>query len=894
MLSVLWLMPHETAAVSLSASPTTATVGQQVHFTAVSTFRQIAVSVAISTSCTMQVNYGDGSGWGNLGSSCAVPPDSCTRSSSHSYNAAGIYNAQIRPAPGSAGCRLLISPTTDTVRVVVNAAPATTVPGSTTTAIISKTVVQHVTLPDGIVGMAYEYALGSSRATYRRISGRLAAGLKINRHLLQGVPERQGTYRFNVKATDSRGTVTETAYVLKVVKARLRVMATPQKITLDRNRSGSFNLTYHLTSTERISDTISSARGLFLAGSRTLGTINTRISTSMTRGAGQLNERVVVPLRIIQTARRLGLDRIQYQRTFTARYMDAATTSSTAIAVGTGFTFTHIRLLFDDHTSKKFVKRNEKIGGARVELRYEGAGLLKGYWQVDDRILARVTRNLPFANTRTLTLQLPKVPRLPTYSMGSHRLRFVITNPPMHIAFPQVIYVVTGEDLAISHPIHLLSPIKGATTDTGSLQFFWKPRHEVALYKLEILAGKGEKQKTVFSAFSKKAFYTLPERAGMKKLIQGEQYSWRITGLDRNNKPIARSRDEAFRLGAKPLSYVPGRLLMLVAVRPGLDINKLVTTLTAKYPLTLEGRKPLQQLGRELVTFSITSGNVKQLGRAIAAEQQGVLVQPDYLYSTLGAISEQANRSSLFQFLRLKATSTGKGVRVAIIDTGVDLHHDDLSPNIVAHANFIKDSPYRAEIHGTAVAGIIGATVNGTGSAGIAPESSLIALRGCEQVRPDKAEGRCYSSSIIQAINAAMANKARFINMSLGTNAPDHLVASGLDTATDAGIVILAPAGNDPHQTDLAFPASHPKVISVAGALDNGRKMPNDRVAARADCILPAQYVPVTLPGNRVSFMNGTSMASAEAAGLLADLNPDTEKITACRKTPRLLACLGK
>jgi len=332
---------------------------------------------------------------------------------------------------------------------------------------------------------------------------------------------------------------------------------------------------------------------------------------------------------------------------------------------------------------------------------------------------------------------------------------------------------------------------------------------------------------------------------------------------------------------------------MLVTVRPGLDINKLLTTLTSKYPLTLEGRKPLPQLGRELVTFS-TSGNVEQLGRAIAAEQQGVLVQPDYLYSTLGAISEQANRNSLFQFLHMKTSSTGQGVRVAIIDTGVDLHHDDLSPNIVAHANFIKGSPYRAEIHGTAVAGIIGALANGTGSAGIAPGSSLIALRACKQVRPDKAEGRCYSSSIIQAIDAAMANKARFINMSLGAKVPDHLVASGLDTATDAGIVILAPAGNDPRQTGLAFPASHPKVISVAGLLDNGRKMPNDRVASQADCVLPAQYIQVALPGNRVSFMNGTSMASAEAAGVLADLNPDTEKITACRKTPRLLACLGK
>ena len=862
---LLALLPQAALAVSITA-PSSATVGQSITATS-------AADIDSSTlPCTLQINFGDASGWQNAVPQCTMP--NCRRSLPHVYSSPGLYSIQTQ----GSGC-IFLGPATATTRIIVTNTPPS--------------AIQEIDLPDGVVGMEYEYELGARSNRYRKKSGRMDSGLKIVRNTIKGTPVKEGKYRFQITATDPSGNVVNTWYNLKITRALLTVTTTPDKVTLDRNRAGSFRLTYHFKSSEKLDDTLSSPRGVFLAGSRRLGTINKNISVRMTKGKAQLSEQVTIPLAVIKAAQRMGVDKIRYQRTFTAKYMDAATTSSIGVTVGTGFTFTKIRITFLDKTSKKFVKRREKIDGAQVELHYEGAGLLKGYWQVDDRILARVTKSLPFSSGRTITLQLPKVPSLPTHTIGSHRLRFVITNPPMRIPFPQVIYVVTGEDTAAGHPIHLLSPIDGATTDTTALTFSWKPRHDVTLYKLEILAGKGKKQKTVFSAFSKKSSYTLPQKVGMDKLIIGKKYRWRITGLDRNNNPVARSRDEEFRLGPKPLTYIPGRLLMLVDLRPGLDINKLVATLTSRYPLTIEGRKQLPQLGRELVTFS-TSGNVEQLGRVIAAEQQGIVIQPDYLYSTLGAISEQANRSSLFQFLHFKTSSKGKGVRVAIIDTGVDLSQDDLAPNIVAHANFIKGSPYRAEIHGTAVAGIIGALVNGTGSAGIAPNSSLIALRACKQVRPDKAEGRCYTSSIIQAIDAAIADKAQFINMSLGAPVPDHLVASGLDTATDAGMVILAPAGNDPHQTGLAFPASHPKVISVAGMLDNGRKMPNDRVAAQADCILPAQYVQVTLPGNRVSFMNGTSMASAEAAGLLADLNPDAKKITACRKTPRLLACLGK
>jgi subtilisin family serine protease len=190
------------------------------------------------------------------------------------------------------------------------------------------------------------------------------------------------------------------------------------------------------------------------------------------------------------------------------------------------------------------------------------------------------------------------------------------------------------------------------------------------------------------------------------------------------------------------------------------------------------------------------------------------------------------------------------------------------------------------------VASIIGARLDGQGTAGIAPESELIALRACEQIHPDKAAGRCYSSSILKALDLAMEKQATIVNMSIGTRSEDTMVASALDTVAATGMVLVAPAGNDPTQTRLSFPASHAQVISVAGQSDNGHPMPNATVASQADIILPGQYVAVDLPGNRTSFMHGTSMASAKAAGLFASLHPDADRMADCRKQDHLIACL--
>jgi hypothetical protein len=741
--------------------------------------------------------------------------------------------------------------------------------------------------------MDYSYTLGSRNNRYQLITGRMDSGLRISYNRISGVPEREGKYSFQIRETDPRGNIIDTWYSLKIIKARLTVQTTPDKVTMDRNRSGSFDLTYIISSSEQLDDTITSARGVFLAGNRTLGTVTVPLKVEMVRGKAQVREKVTVPLDVIKKAQRSGIDRIVYQRTFTARYMDEATTGSLAVTVGTGFTFTRIRITFLDHTSKKFVKRNETIDGARVELDYEGAGLLKGYWQVDDRILARVTRSLPFANSRTIVLTLPKVPPLPTSSTGSHRLRFVITDPAMNISFPQIIYIVTGDDVSKTSPIHLLAPRDGATINTSGLTFSWKPRHGVSAYRFEIFTQDKEGKNIVFSAFARKTTYVVPARIAEKKFAERGTWKWQVTGLNQKNKPVAASAVRSFSVQVDALEskMVPGRILMLFAAGDKNRNSRLISTMTQKYDLRMESRTVLPRLDRELVVFS-TSGDASVLIRRLRREQTDAVVQGDYLYSTLGRPEETRNRKMVMTYLGLDSMGTGKGMRVAVIDTGVDLDQEDLAGVILAHANFIPGSSYRAELHGTAVASVIHARLNHDGTAGIAPESRLIALRACEQRNDGEPMGRCYSSSILRALDRAMGEDADIVNMSLGTQVSDDMVARALDRALESGMILVAPAGNDPHQTSLVFPASHEGVVSVAGMSDNNKPMPNRRVAAMADLVLPARYVLVDLPGNRTTFMHGTSMASAEAAGLFAGLHPDADCMADCRNQDQLIACL--
>lgn len=202
--------------------------------------------------------------------------------------------------------------------------------------------------------------------------------------------------------------------------------------------------------------------------------------------------------------------------------------------------------------------------------------------------------------------------------------------------------------------------------------------------------------------------------------------------------------------------------------------------------------------------------------------------------------------------------ATGQGIRIAVIDSGVDVDHPDFRGQVAINRNFVDAGPPLAETHGTEVAGIIAARAgNGIGIAGIAPKARLLALRACWQ--QGAASAQCNSFTLAKALQFAISNKAQVLNLSLG-GAPDVLLARLLDVALQRGITVVAAV--DPRVDGGGFPASHPGVLAVTGTQSGATDTPAFRVAGNG--------VPAPIPGGGWTVVDGSSFAAAQLSGLVA------------------------
>jgi hypothetical protein len=206
----------------------------------------------------------------------------------------------------------------------------------------------------------------------------------------------------------------------------------------------------------------------------------------------------------------------------------------------------------------------------------------------------------------------------------------------------------------------------------------------------------------------------------------------------------------------------------------------------------------------------------------------------------------------------LHRVATGKAIRIAEVDTGVDARHPDLAGQVALARDFVDGSD-PAEIHGTAVAGIIAARAdNGIGIAGVAPGASVLALRACWE-RPGKgADAVCSTFTVAKALQFALERDVQVINLSIG-GPQDRLLERLLDVALARGISVVAA---DSETREASFPASHRGVLAVAS---EGTPL------TRADVLLaPGSDIPATLPGGRWGVVTGASFATAQVTGLVA------------------------
>lgn len=212
-------------------------------------------------------------------------------------------------------------------------------------------------------------------------------------------------------------------------------------------------------------------------------------------------------------------------------------------------------------------------------------------------------------------------------------------------------------------------------------------------------------------------------------------------------------------------------------------------------------------------------------------------------------------------------------VKVAVIDTGIELSHPDLKLNIKGGYNAIRPgrSPNDDNGHGTHVAGIIAAVNNNIGVVGVAPAADLYAVKSLSK------SGSGFLSDIIEGIDWAIQNKMQVINMSLGTRSDIQSFHDAVIRANNAGIVVVAAAGND-FGGAVNFPAGYPEVIAVSATTLGDQIASFSSVGPEVDFAAPGENIFSSYRGQTYKILSGTSMASPHVAGAAALTMSITEK----------------
>ena len=204
----------------------------------------------------------------------------------------------------------------------------------------------------------------------------------------------------------------------------------------------------------------------------------------------------------------------------------------------------------------------------------------------------------------------------------------------------------------------------------------------------------------------------------------------------------------------------------------------------------------------------------------------------------------------------------GEGILIAVIDTGLDIHHQEMKGRIKGTKNVVdkEDHIFLKDLHGTAVSSIIAANANNNaGMVGIAPKANLLGIKACWEDNPENHGAVCSSFNIIKAMDFALKQKAHIINLSLaGPN--DEILEALISQAEQQGTLIIGSV--DPNQIK-SFPTLHPQVIAVAHpkAFKPG---------TRVDVLAPGKKIFSALPNNEYEFFTGNSFSTAHISGVLA------------------------
>lgn len=293
-----------------------------------------------------------------------------------------------------------------------------------------------------------------------------------------------------------------------------------------------------------------------------------------------------------------------------------------------------------------------------------------------------------------------------------------------------------------------------------------------------------------------------------------------------------------------------------------MSVRKATRVLADEYDLRIVDTWPLHSIGEFCI---VIRGRSSELDR-LREDSRVSSVDPVQRFTTMKSTPPYNDPqlpaqlgSDLESLNKMHTWATGDGVSVGIIDTPIDTSHPDLRHRIASQAEFIDPGfSERDYLHGTAVAGVIGAEANnGIGVVGFAPDAELYSFAAC-RYDAEIGQSTCDTFALAKAVEAAAASGLDVLNLSVA-GPEDRLLSRLLTQISRDGTIIVA--SDNPSNVHLRFPASMDAVVAAS--------WPEDRDSPPTTIRVADEHLS-TRTGGGYQFFYGTSMSAARVSALVA------------------------
>jgi subtilisin len=243
-------------------------------------------------------------------------------------------------------------------------------------------------------------------------------------------------------------------------------------------------------------------------------------------------------------------------------------------------------------------------------------------------------------------------------------------------------------------------------------------------------------------------------------------------------------------------------------------------------------------------------------------------IETDYRIAAVHASGEQFIPWGVSQIRapEVWGRSTGKRIKIGVIDTGVDYSHPDLQRSVYGGINLIHRHllPIDDNGHGTHIAGTIAAASQQRGIVGVAPHSAIHAVKAFDY------NGTAFVSDIIHGIDWCVHYRMDIINMSFGMDNHSNALEAAVRNAFYSGRVIVASSGNSGKLNKMDYPARFPQTIAVGATTRNHKIAPFSNRSNRIDIYAPGDKIYSTWLHGKYNVLSGTSMATSHVTGVVA------------------------